>query len=283
MRVLLLAAGRGERLRPLTDDRPKCLVEVEGRPLLQWQLTALRACGLRDFAVVRGYRCAQIQDPELRTLDNPDWARTNMVRSLLCAASELRGDVLIVYTDLLFGAEVVRAALSSHADIGVVVDRQWRTLWERRMEDPLLDAETLRLGDGLRILEIGGRPRTLEQIEAQYVGIVRLSSAGCEKVRALLQDAARQPADASAFGSERPLDRAHLTDLLMGLVRRGERVQAIPIDGGWAEVDTPRDLAVAAALARERGWTVPPPTWRADRRGATSEDASCGASGAVHP
>lgn len=251
MRVLLLAAGRGERLRPLTDDRPKCLVEVEGRSLLQWQLAALRACGLRDVSIVRGYRRAQLQDPQLRTYDNPDWANTNMVRSLICAAAELHGELLIVYTDLWFGPDVVRAAVDSRADIGVVVDRQWRALWERRMEDPLLDAETLRLGPGGRIEEIGGKPQTLDQIQAQYVGLVRLSGAGCDQVRALLAEAGQKPAGTAVFGGQRPLDRAHMTDLLMGLVRRGECVQAIPIDGGWAEVDTPRDLEVARMLARE--------------------------------
>jgi choline kinase len=266
VRAILLAAGRGARLMPLTADRPKCLVEVAGQPLLSWQLDALRACGVGDIVMVRGYKRALLQDPHVRTLDNPRWSSTSMVASLLCAQSELRGDVLITYTDLLFGPAVVHEALTSRAEIGVVIDRQWRALWQRRMADPLADAETLRLGEGGRIVEIGGRPRSLAEIQGQYVGMVRLSGSGSEIVRRALLEAAAaalgtHPAP-RAFGSERPLAAAHITDLLMGLIRRGECVQSIPIDGGCTEIDTRADLQVAEALVAEglvggRGWPVP--------------------------
>jgi L-glutamine-phosphate cytidylyltransferase len=257
VRVILLAAGRGERLRPLTDDRPKCLVEVGGQPLLAWQLAALSACGLDDLVLVRGYRASLVHPHGVRTHDNPCWERTNMVVSLSCALDELHGDVLIVYTDLLFGPSTVRAALASSAEIGVIVDRRWRELWQRRMEDPLRDAETLRLDELGRIVEIGGRPQSLDEIQGQYVGIIRLSPQGSRTVRESLREASRLPATEPAFGSSRAFERAHMTDLLMGLVRREVAVQAIPIDGGWMEVDTVSDLAVAESMVRELGWAAP--------------------------
>ena len=90
MKAIILAAGRGSRLKGLTDDRPKCLVELGGVRLLDWQLAALKAAGIEDVVVVTGYRADLLQAEGVRTIHNPDWARTNMVRSLLCAA--LRSD-----------------------------------------------------------------------------------------------------------------------------------------------------------------------------------------------
>ena len=93
MKALILAAGRGSRLRELTDDRPKCLVSLAGRPLLRWQHDALCAAGAKDVLVVRGYlaerlvpEAAGLPSGAFATVDNPRWAQCNMLASLLCAA-----------------------------------------------------------------------------------------------------------------------------------------------------------------------------------------------------
>lgn len=258
MKAILLAAGQGTRLRPLTDDRPKCMVEVDGTPLLDWQLYALRTAGIDDVTVVRGWSRSAISGDGLRFVDNQRFAETNMVQSLRCAADHLHGDVIIAYTDLLYRPDVIQRARQSTADVGVVVDLDWRSLWERRMDDPLSDAETLRTDGSGRLTEIGHRPTSYDQIEAQYLGILRLSPAGCEIVRAALDRAAEDDAcGRPAFGSERTLDRAYLTDLIDGLIAEDYVVKTIPIRGGWTEVDSHEDLRVAEAIVREEEWTRP--------------------------
>ena len=255
MKAILLGAGQGTRLRPLTDDRPKCMVRVEGAPLLDWQLYALRTAGVDDVTVVRGWCRTAIAAPGLRFVDNPRFATTNMVQSLRCALDHLHGDVLIAYTDLLYRPEVVQRARECTADIGVVVDLEWRTLWERRMTDPLADAETLRTDGQGRLLEIGRRPKSYDEIEAQYLGLIRLSPAGCDTLRATLERAAAT--DGTVFGSPRTLDQAYFTDLLDGLIADGVVVKTIPIRGGWTEVDSHEDLRVATSIVREQRWTHP--------------------------
>lgn len=258
VKAILLGAGRGSRLSPLTDDRPKCMVEVGGAPLLDWQLYALRAAGVTDVTVVRGWCRTGISRDGLRTIDNPRFASTNMVQSLRCALDHLRGDVLVAYTDLLYRPEIVQRARECRADVGVVVDLEWRALWQRRMPDPLADAETLRTDGNGRLCEIGQRPESYEQIEAQYLGLVRLSPAGCEILRARLERAAEADARGEkAFGSARTLDEAYLTDLLQGLIDDGVVVKTIPVRGGWTEIDDHGDLTVAEAIVREQNWTHP--------------------------
>ncbi len=77
MKAIILAAGRGSRLLSLTDDRPKCLVELYGKPLLDWQIKALRDAGIQDITVVRGYLKDKITG-EFETLENPRWFKTNI-------------------------------------------------------------------------------------------------------------------------------------------------------------------------------------------------------------
>jgi L-glutamine-phosphate cytidylyltransferase len=255
MKAILLAAGRGSRLAPLTDDRPKCMVEVGGAPLLSWQMEALRASGVDEIVVVRGYCRSHIQGRGLRLIDNEDWNQTNMVQSLYCALDELRGDVLIAYTDLLYQTSVVDAAKACAAPIGVVVDHDWYKLWRQRMEDPLVDAETMRLGAGGEILEVGRPAASLEQIEAQYIGMIRLSAAGCETLRrALIEAKQADDRGEAVFASTRSFGEAYMTDLLMGLIQDDVTVQSIPIRGGWTEVDSIEDLQLADRIAARDEW-----------------------------
>ena len=72
MRAIVLAAGMGTRLLPLTRDRPKCLVELAGRPLLERQIAVLRRVGIDDISVVTGYRSDQVKPPGVRIIANPE-------------------------------------------------------------------------------------------------------------------------------------------------------------------------------------------------------------------
>lgn len=95
VRAVILAAGRGSRLNHLTRDRPKPLVILEGKTLLEWQIASLRAAGVSDIAVVRGYRGEMIDFPGLAYLQNAEWTRTNMVHSLRCADEWLTASICI--------------------------------------------------------------------------------------------------------------------------------------------------------------------------------------------
>jgi choline kinase len=248
MRAVVLAAGEGNRLRPLTADRPKCLVELAGRPLLAWQLDALGHAGVEDVTIVTGYRADAIT-LGTRRVHNPRYADTNMVASLMCARAAFDGtdDVLIAYGDIVYEPRLVDALRSTRSDIGVVVDRQWRRLWDLRMEDPLADAETLRLDADGYLVELGRTPERAEDIEAQYVGLVLVRAAHavawCDRYDALAPD-----------GDYEGRDRDHMfmTAYLQLIVDAGVRVDAVVVDGGWLEVDTLEDLNAYDAL-RARG------------------------------
>lgn len=265
MRLIVLAAGEGRRLRPLTADRPKCLVELAGRPLLDWQLAAARACGIDEVVVIGGHGWARLEDHlagrrGVTLVRNPDYAATDMVHTLFCGRAWFADGYVMSYGDIVYAPRLLRAALAGRAEVGVVVDRGWRGYWQARFADPLSDAESLRLDPSGRIVEIGLPAKNLDEIEAQYIGLVAFRGAGVAALQAAYDaahEAAHEAARAQAArggpapGGRRRPDGLHMTDLLRGMIGLGTPVHAVPADRGWAEIDGPADLALAERLAAE--------------------------------
>lgn len=248
MQAVILAAGSGTRLRPMTDDRPKCMVEVQGRPLLHIQLAVLRRAGASRITVVGGYLADRLAtDPDVQRLTNPEYAATNMVWTLKCAARAIGEDCVISYGDIIYPPQVIEALLGSPHEIAVAVDLGWREYWERRFQDVLSDAETLAMdGDGM-LREIGRKPSRLEDIQGQYIGLVRFRGRQAAALRQRLEGL-----EAGTDVGGKPAAAAYMTDLLQVLIDEGRAVAAAPFRGEWCEVDSPRDLALAQD--RARGW-----------------------------
>lgn len=248
MRGVILAAGRGSRLAPLTDERPKAMVELAGRPLIDWQGEALRRAGIAPIAVVGGYRAEALPRDGYIHLHNLRWAETQMVRSLGCAAGWLAAeDCIVSYADIVYGAELVAALAAAPEDIAIAYDPDWLALWRQRGEDPLSDAESFRRDarDG-RLLEIGGRPGSLEGIEGQYMGLLKFTPRGW-----------RQVEGAVAALSSNAADCLDMTGLLRRLLRGGGVIGTVPTREPWGEVDTPGDLALYHALLRRDAFLRP--------------------------
>ena len=116
MKAIIVAAGRGQRLGAETDDIPKCMVKVGGRPILHWQLAALAAAGVDDVVIVRGYLGDRIAPPaggpRVRFVDNPEWASNNILTSLFYAEDEMRDGFLFSYSDIVF-SPVTRARVGA--------------------------------------------------------------------------------------------------------------------------------------------------------------------------
>jgi choline kinase len=241
MRAIILAAGRGSRLGHLGDDRPKCFVELEGKPLIERQIAALRRGGVDEIGVVRGYRAEMIDFPGLSYFANERWAETNMVMSLAAASAWLRsGPVIASYADIFYRSELVRGLACAAGQLVVSYDRAWRHLWSRRFADPLADAETFRIDAAGRLLEIGGKTTRIEDIEGQYMGLLKFSPPAWNIVEALLNRLDPQIRD-----------RLDMTSLLRRLIQGNElSVDTFATEGQWGEIDNPEDAALYQKMVR---------------------------------
>ena len=241
MRAVILAAGRGSRLGHLGADRPKCLVGLAGKPLIERQIAALRRGGVDEIGVVRGYRAEMIDLPGLSYFLNQRWAETNMVMSLTAAAAWLRsGPAIVSYGDIFYRSELVRGLAGAPGRLVISYDRDWRRLWTRRFADPLADAETFRIDNAGQLLEIGGRTTRVEDIQGQYMGLFKFTPPAWSIVEALLATL------------DAPIrDKLYVTGLLRRLLAGNElSIGTFGTDGQWGEVDNAQDVALYEDMVR---------------------------------
>lgn len=245
MYVIILAAGQGTRLRPLTDKVPKSLVEVHGRTLLDWQIQTARLCGIRDIAVVRGYKREKVYRDEVIFFDNLRYDSTNMVASLWCAESVFNDGFIISYADIIYEPGVLKKLLSANNAINVVIDLGWKQYWEKRFDDIFSDAETLMLDDG-KINNIGQKPQTMDQIQAQYIGLMSFLGDGVKSIRSAYEKLRKNSqSDNSNNADKIRFDNLFMTDLLQAIIDSGFPVHPVPIRRGWLEIDSLKDLEIA--------------------------------------
>lgn len=233
MKAIILAAGRGSRMKDLTDERPKCLVELRGKALLDWQLEALRAAGITEIAIVTGYKRELMANRGPVEFHNPRWAETNMVSSLACAQNWLQVEPCIVsYSDIFYSTMAVQSLMTCEASLAVTYDPNWLGLWTQRFGDPLLDAETFRLTSQHTLAEIGNKPTSVDEVQGQYMGLLRFTPEGWTEVLRIR----------TGLTSEQ-CDKMHMTGTLQKVIDAGRVViAAVPYAGEWGEVDSAEDL-----------------------------------------
>ena len=244
MKAIILAAGMGSRLRPLTDDKPKCLVELDKISLLDRQLEVLKGAGISNVHVIGGYLGHMLKRPNVTLHMNENYESTNMVETLFCAEEVLQGtqDIIISYGDIVYEPRVLQKLISSKAEVSVAADLDWLRYWYERMPNPLVDVETFLVDESDRIIELGQRPESLDHIQGQFMGLIKFRSDSLPKLRKAWLDARHQ---------NRPLASSMpMTDFLQMLIDRDWDVRASFVSGGWAEVDSLEDLRVASQNLR---------------------------------
>ncbi|MGV7220798.1 MAG: phosphocholine cytidylyltransferase family protein [Nitrospinales bacterium] len=234
MQGIILAAGRGSRMDKLTQNNPKCLVQLSGKSLLNWQVESLQSAGISSVAAVCGYMAEKIQLEGLEKFINPRWNETNMVQSLVEAKSLLNTQTCIVsYSDIVYSPNAVSKLVHAEGDIVITYDKNWLELWKMRFEDPLSDAETFQVDENGVLLEIGNKAKSVSEIKGQYMGLLKFTPIGWGRVESYLSE---------LTGHEQ--DKLDMTSLLKGLIACNTVINTVPIVDSWYEVDTANDLMI---------------------------------------
>jgi len=247
-RAIVLAAGFEPQLLPLIADRPKAMLEVNGRTILARQVDALGRCGIRDVVVVRGYKKEGVVQPGVRFVDNDRYAETGEVQSLFGAEPDMDRPFVLLYGDIIFDPAILVKLLQTSADVAVVVDRAFHDAYRAGMVPSgpldLVVTETpngrrfVAPEGGSRVLRIGPEV-TAEEAHGEFIGMAMFSARGAEALRAVRAELSTARAEG--------LERASVTHLLQALVDRGHPVIAVDIHKGWMEIDTIDDYRRACA------------------------------------
>jgi phosphoenolpyruvate phosphomutase len=258
--AVILGAGASQGLLPLTEELPKPMLDVKGKTILERQIEVLNACGVKEVAVVRGYKKDAIKAPNIRTYDNDEYATTNEVWSLFRAGKELAGPFLFLYGDILFERSHLEKLLKSPADVSILVDRAWaegeRPADGRGAPDLVVLKDAQEAGYRFvgaeaphKVAKVG-RKIAAKEANGEFVGMAMFTAKGARALTDCYHQLAEGP-NKGAFHEADSLRQASFTDMLQELVDRGHEVAALDVYKGWLEIDTFEDYRRAWALIKE--------------------------------
>ena len=244
MQSVILAAGRGSRMKSLAIDKPKCLLELAGKTILDWQIDALLGSGIQRITLITGYKAEKLISKSFDTIYNTKWSKSNMLRTLICANHILeQHTVLISYADIVYHIAWIKNLMKAEGDIVITYDQLWEDLWRLRFNNPLSDAESFAQSEG-RLLDIGRKTNDLSEIQGQYMGLIKLTPNGWKKIQSVLYHL-----------TEDQIDSVDMTALFQILLNHDIIIKTIPIRGRWCELDSENDLNVYNKKIAERSKT----------------------------
>jgi phosphoenolpyruvate phosphomutase len=264
MTAIIAAAGFEKQLLPLIEDKPKCLLDIKGKTILERQVAALNECNIKDIALVRGYKKEAITLPNIRYYDNDRYEETGELVSLFCAENEMKGRCLILYGDIMFETAVLEKLLKSPADISLVVDLAWYDQLQHGATAPHIKPDLVSLQDPPgknvlsryispdeqnRIVKIGQHVPH-EQAHGEFIGLAMFSERGIDAFKRVYRDA-QQTYQAKGFHEAGSLTKATFTDMVQELIDKGHSVNCVPIFKGWMEVDSFEEYQHAWAKIRQ--------------------------------
>jgi choline kinase len=235
MKAIILSAGQGSRLGHLVDDRPKCLIDFNGRTLLDRQLDTLEANGVHEAVVVTGFHDDRIEEalakrgggPAVRTIFNPFYKVADNTGSLYMAREDLAGDCLVWNGDTLVSKSLMRRVVENdRSGICVTVDRK-----EAYDEDDMKVVD-----DGGRLKAIG--KRLSDGVNAESIGLLAFRAGGAERFRQAIEAALRTP-EGTTIWYLRVIHHLAQSSEVWTLDIQGEE---------WGEVDFPPDVEAAREL-----------------------------------
>ena len=241
MKAIILSAGQGSRLGHLVDGKPKCLIEFNGRTLLDRQLDTLKACGVDEVTVVTGFRddaieaalAKRVGGPTVRTIYNPFYKVADNLGSLFVAKDAIEGDTLVWNGDTLVSEALMRRVLANGQDgICVTIDRK----------DGYDDDDMKVVVDGEGRLHAIGKRLPMANVNAESIGLLAFRGEGAVRFREAIESAIRTPEGT----------RIWYLRVIHHIAQKAD-VWTFDIQGEeWGEVDFPEDVKRADALVR--GW-----------------------------
>ncbi|MGJ5633589.1 phosphoenolpyruvate mutase [Nostoc sp. CALU 1950] len=242
--AIVLAASRGKELAGLTQDKPKVMLPLGGKPLLRLLVDKFKKLAINDITVVAGYKAETINVPGTKVIRNPDYETTGELASLAVAQTSFGEEMLVLYGDLLFRSYILRDLLECPGEIVAVVDSVANNKSVSGSPDyaycSIPDDLSL-FGQDVNLLGVSKTTQTqLGKSSGRWIGMLRLRSQGREWLSEALKELQKRP-DFNSLG---------LPELCNYLIEQGKPIKVLYIRGNWLDVNSLDDLDLAFQLKR---------------------------------
>lgn len=251
MKVILIGAGRGNRIMPYSKDQPKSFTKVNGTSMLDRALSAFEKSGLTDIHFIGGYLIDVVKKnyPQFTFYHNTDWPNNNILESLLYAEDAMKDGFISSYSDIVFTPEIVKKIADSPHDITLAMDTEWYERYIPRTQHPMEDGEKM-LTKGDRVVRVA-RDIGNKEASGEFIGIAKFSPKGAKELIKHYKKA-KKKYDGKPFRGALIFKKAYLIHLLQEMIEDGVVMHHVDTPGGYFEIDTVQDLGLASeALKNE--------------------------------
>jgi choline kinase len=230
---IILAAGQGTRM--LNFKEPKSTLELKKNfTIMSNILSNFRKNYINEIFIITGFKSQVFKKYKAKKIINKNWKKTNMFKSLLCADKILNKFPCVVsYADIVYDYSAIKLLTKTKSEIAICYYSKWLTLWKKRFNNPLSDAEVFKLIGKNNLKEIGTKPKTLKEIEGQYMGLLYFTPKGWKKIKKILKKI-----------NIKKIDKVSMTEILNIVIKNGAKIRAVKYKNYFAEMDSPKDYKI---------------------------------------
>ena len=242
MRAIILAAGSGLRLGQHTKDIPKALLDINGKSILERQISLLRQHGINEIFVVTGHQREQHIMKNIEYIFNSRYVETEQLTSMMVARTKISDDVLVIFGDIVFDGQILQQILASNDDIAMAIDLNWEKSYNDGLcnSHPLDEPVLINQKKVLRISYKQTDTMTENQTVGEFLGVIKLSANGSRTIIKKYEEL--EKSHVGKFHDANSLEKAKLADILQELIDSKIEISFIAVNGKWCEIDTPKDL-----------------------------------------
>ena len=246
MKAIVLAAGEGSRMGKLTQNIPKPLVKVNGKSIIERQLSILKQNEISDIIIITGPHNEKFNFEKIRYVRDENFREHDQLGSLMSAKKEIDEDVVILFADIIFEDIILAKILESKSNISIVVDMNWEKTYALRADTQFDEADKVRFekGNVSRIFKTMTEEDKKFEI-GEFIGLMKLSKNGSKQ---LVDCYEKIHGHKGKFHDAQSIEKAKLVDILQELIENKIKIDPIRITGKWCEIDTEKDLEIAEKI-----------------------------------
>ena len=246
MKAIVIAAGEGSRMGKLTKNIPKPLVLVNGKSIIERQLSILKQNGILDIIIITGPHHEKFNFKNVVYVNDLDYKKHDTLASLMTARDYMNDEIIITYADQIFEEKIMESINNFSGDIGIAVDLDWEKNYVNRDQHPKSEADTVLFDKEGNILELRKNIQKPDSKIGEFAGIVKLSKKGSNILLKKLNELHKS--HNGKFHNASSLKQSIIPDMIQELIDSEINVEPIYVSGKWCEIDTPQDLQIARKL-----------------------------------
>ena len=235
MKAIILAAGRGTRIPQFTKNKPKCLIKIDKKTILERQINFLFKLKIKDIIIIKGFKKEKILIKKVKYIVNKNYKKNEQLDSLFCAKSEFTEDILILFSDIIYDFSIIKKIYNQKKNlITLAVDKNWQNRYKFRFDHPEEQADKVKINKKNNIIKIGKKLK-IEETNGEFLGIFKISKMGC---KVILENYKKYQNTA--------IKQIH--DFLKFLINKCIPISSLSVQGKYMEIDTFNDYKLAKKM-----------------------------------